>query len=206
MRSKGKVVSILVTLNALVFINWQFSYIYDVSFMASHFLVSWTGILEGRVWTLLTSIFSHNMFLHFMINMFVLMNFGPVLEQILGAKRFLSFYLVAGIMSSLSHALVSAFIIGDADIPALGASGAISGLILVFSFLFPRQKLLILGLIPVPAIFGAFLFIGLDIWGLLEQTQGSGLPIGHGAHLGGAVTGILYYFLMLRPRLRFREI
>jgi membrane associated rhomboid family serine protease len=48
---------------------------------------------------------------------------------------------------------------------------------------------------------GALAFIGLDVWGLIAQAEGGGLPIGHGAHLGGAFTGILYYFLFLRGRI-----
>ncbi|MCB0356276.1 MAG: hypothetical protein KDD40_04675, partial [Bdellovibrionales bacterium] len=51
-------------------------------------------------------------------------------------------------------------------------------------------------ILPVPAIFGALAFVGLDLWGLYTQTQGGGLPIGHGAHLGGAFTGICYYFIL----------
>jgi membrane associated rhomboid family serine protease len=196
----ASVVRVLVFFNALVFLNWQFLFFNNFHFMEQHFLVSWTGVLEGRIWTLITSVFSHNLFLHFMLNMFVLTNFGPVLEKILGSKRFFCFYLVAGVLSSLAHSLVSAFLIGEPDTPALGASGAISGLVLLFSLIFPRQKLLLLGFVPVPAIFGAFIFIGLDLWGLFEQTQGSGFPIGHGAHLGGAFTGIFYFFLFLKTK------
>lgn len=201
MKQKPVVVPIIIFLNTLVFLNWAFSYIFDTRFMIENFLVSWTGLLEGHFWTLITSVFSHNMFWHFFLNMYVLLNFGLILERILGRSRFLLFYFVAGVLSSLSHSLVSAFIIGDVDIPALGASGAISGLIMIFSFMFPKQKLLFFGFIPVPALFGALAFVGLDLWGLLEQAKGSGLPIGHGAHLGGAFTGMIYYFVYLRPRM-----
>jgi membrane associated rhomboid family serine protease len=141
------------------------------------------------------------MFLHFFMNMYVLSSFGPIVERLLGSFRFFGFYLSAGIVSSLSHSLVSAYILREPDLPALGASGAIAGVILLFSMLFPRQKILIFGLIPIPAVWGAFLFIGLDLWGLMAQAGGGGLPIGHGAHLGGAFTGIFYYYFFLRPKL-----
>ncbi|MBK9041057.1 MAG: rhomboid family intramembrane serine protease [Bdellovibrionales bacterium] len=169
--------------------------------MMNHFLVSWSSITDGRSWTLLTSAFSHNMFLHFLMNMYVLSSFGPIVERLLGSFRFFGFYLFAGIVSSLCHALVSAFVLGKPDLPALGASGAIAGVILLFSMLFPRQKILIFGLIPIPAVWGAVLFIGLDLWGLVAQAGGGGLPIGHGAHLGGAFTGIIYYYFFLKPKL-----
>ena len=72
---------------------------------------------------------------------------------------------------------------------------------MVFSLLFPKQKLLLFGIIPVSAILGALIFVGLDIWGLIAQAEGGGLPIGHGAHLGGALSGFLYYNFILKPRL-----
>ena len=61
--------------------------------------------------------------------------------------------------------------------------------------------MLLLGIIPMPALVGVAVFVGLDIIGLIAQTEGSGLPIGHGAHLGGALTGALYYLLVIRPLL-----
>jgi membrane associated rhomboid family serine protease len=72
---------------------------------------------------------------------------------------------------------------------------------MLFSLMFPRQKIAILGIIPVPALAGVLIFVAFDLWGLFEQTQGGGLPIGHGAHLGGALTGVVYYFLFIRRRL-----
>jgi membrane associated rhomboid family serine protease len=189
-------------LNFAVFIAWQLLGDDPMGgpFMINNFLVSWDGFSAGYVWTVFTSVFSHISLMHFLLNMFVLNNFGPLLEQLLGARRFIGFYLVAGLVSSCAHSLVSAFILGKPELPALGASGAISGLVMVFSLLFPRQKLLLLGVIPVPALIGAFVFVGLDIWGLLMQAEGGGLPIGHGAHLGGALCGLLYYFFYLRAR------
>ncbi len=114
----------------------------------------------------------------------------------LGTARFLRFYLVAGIISSFAHAAVSAFIMDSPEIPALGASGAISGVILLFSLLYPKQKILLFGFIPLPAVVGAIIFVALDLWGVWAQAGGGGLPIGHGAHLGGAITGSVYYLLI----------
>ncbi len=167
-------------------------------FMMKHFLVSWSGILEGRIWTLITSVFSHNIFLHIFINMYAFFGFGTVVENILGPKRFLAFYVNAGILASLCHCLVSAFLIGDSTIAALGASGAISGVILLFSLMFPQEKILLLGIIPIPALWASIFIVGLDLWGLFEQTRGASLPIGHGAHLGGALYGAVYYFIKIR--------
>jgi membrane associated rhomboid family serine protease len=111
----------------------------------------------------------------------------------------LSFYLVAAIMSSLAHAAVSTFLMDKPELPALGASGAISGVILLFSFLYREARILLFGFIPMPALLGAAAFVGIDLAGLAWQSSGGGLPIGHGAHLGGALTGTLYYLLVIRP-------
>ncbi len=194
-------IPVLLIINLVVFYFWG----RDFRFMSTHFLVSWEGLLQGRYWTLLTSVFSHNLFIHFLLNMMVLRSFGGLVESILGVPRFLFFYLGAGIFSSLCHCLVSAFLLHEPALPALGASGALSGLILLFSFLYPREKLLLFWIIPMPAMFGAVLFVGLDLWGLSAQAQGGGLPIGHGAHLGGALFGVLYYFLYWRGRFPMRQ-
>ena len=200
--SRSLLVPVIIGLNVAVFLMWGFGGTENLQFMLNNFTVSWTGLSEGRFWILLTSVFSHNMFFHIFINMYVLLSFGSILEQVLGRAAFLNFYLMAGIVSSFTHAFVSAALLGAPDQPAVGASGAIAGLILVFSLMFPKQKLLIFGLIPIPAIWGAFAFIGLDLWGLFAQAQGGGLPIGHGAHLGGAAMGLFYYLFILRHRWR----
>jgi rhomboid-like protein len=191
-------VMLIILINLAVFGLWHTGY-YSEEFMARNFLVSWDSVAEGRYWTLITTVFSHNMFWHLFINMFVLRSFGSILEGVLGWKRFLVFYLGAGLVGSICHCVVSKFIIGDPSVAALGASGAVAGLIWLFALIFPKEKLLLFAIIPMPAIIGALAFVGLDLWGLYSQAHGGGLPIGHGAHLGGALAGILFYTLYLRP-------
>ncbi|MGZ3669521.1 MAG: rhomboid family intramembrane serine protease [Bdellovibrionota bacterium] len=194
----GRISSRIIAANVAVFFLWLILGMDDHGFMAQNFLVSWTGLREGRVWTLFTSVFSHATFLHLFLNMIVLRSFGAVMEQALGQKQFIRFFLAAGAIASLSHCLVSAFILGDPALPALGASGAISGLVLLFALLFPGQRILFFGIIPLPALWAAVILVGIDTWGLIEQVRGGGLPICYGAHIGGALTGLLYYVLFLR--------
>jgi rhomboid-like protein len=209
--SRSRFVSFLIFVNILVFLLWLAAALgynnatLNEAFMEQNFLVSWNGLADGRYWTLLTSAFSHTLFLHIFLNMFVLQSFGPVVQSVLGFKRFAMFYFAAAIISSFSHAAVSAFVVGKPGLPALGASGAVSGVIILFSLMFPTQKILLLGFIPVPAVVGGMIFIGLDLWGLWAQAEGGGLPIGHGAHLGGALTGILYFLVLLRQMRRLRK-
>lgn len=195
-------VNLILILNVIVFMMWQSADPARLAFMEANFAVSYSALMEGRYWTLLTSVFSHNLFLHLFINLFVLRSFGELIEDVLGRRRFLAFYLLAGLSGSLVHCLVSQFILGLPEQAAVGASGAIAGLVLLFSLMFPREKILLFAIIPMPALFGALLFIGLDIWGLVAQAEGGGLPIGHGAHLGGAAAGIIYYFWKIRGRWR----
>ena len=136
------------------------------------------------------------------MNMYVLNSFGPIVEAILGPRRFLTFFVVAGIFSSFCHATVSALLLGKPDLPALGASGRHLWPYSLLLSLFPREKILLLGFIPMPALFGALAFIGLDIAGLMAQAEGGGLPIGHGAHLGQAFAGIMFYFMYRRRLIR----
>lgn len=184
-------------INTAVFVLWLS--LGESPFMVENFLISADAVSAGRSWTLLTSAFSHILFIHFLLNMYVLATFGPIVEHTIGSARFLSFYLVAAIMSSLAHAAVSTFLMDKPELPALGASGAISGVILLFSFLYREARILLFGFIPMPALLGAAAFVGIDLAGLAWQSSGGGLPIGHGAHLGGALTGTLYYLLVIRP-------
>lgn len=183
-------------INLLVFLLWNFYGIISPEFMINNFLVSWTAINEGRIWTLLTSVFSHNMFAHIFINMFVFLNFGLIVENYLGPMRFLIFYLLAGIVGSLLHCIVSAFILHQPNLFALGASGAISGVVMLFALLYPHQIILIFGIIPLPAIWAAILFTSIDALGLINQTQGIASTIGYGAHLGGALAGVIYFVIL----------
>jgi membrane associated rhomboid family serine protease len=184
----------LVAVNVGVFLLWLWPGA-PVGFMAGHFMVSWAHLLDGRVWVLVSSVFSHFLLLHLLINMIVLMSFGRPLERLMGPGRFLLFYLAAGAVGSLAHAITSAFLIGAPARPALGASSAVAGVLLLFSLAFPRAKVLLFFLIPLPAIVAALAFVAIDIWGLVAQIEGEGLPIGHGAHLGGALTGLVYFLV-----------
>jgi membrane associated rhomboid family serine protease len=134
--------------------------------------------------------------------MFVLWSFGTVLEKMWGTRTFVVFYLVAAVVASASHCFVSSVLMGNPDINALGASGAVSGLLLAFAMLFPRHKILVFGIIPVPALIGALAFVAIDLWGLFAQTRGGGIGIGHGAHLGGALCGFLFWLSYLRTRFK----
>lgn len=194
---KSSLTGRIIFLNVFVFSMWI---IIDTQFMINNFLVSTDLVLQGRVWTLITSVFSHNLPIHLLINMLVFFSFARVMERILGPKRFLTLYFIAGIMGSLAHCFTSSIIINNSNLPALGASGAISGILVFFSLMFPKQLIYIFGLVPIPAIVGTIIFVSLDLVGLFTQAAGSAVPIGHGAHLGGALAGFIYFRYLNLPK------
>jgi len=192
----------VIAVNVAVFLAWQ------VGFMAPDFgtwlyfhgTLSLAHLQEGHVWTTLTSAFSHMEFWHLLLNMFVLFNFGAIMELSWGWRRFLVFYLGACLVSGLMHVAFSLF--GWPDDPGLGASGAVSAVLIAFVFLYPRHKLLLFMVVPLPAWVAAVLLVGVDLWGLVSQRDGGGLPIGHGAHLGGALFGIVWSLASWNRRAR----
>lgn len=192
----------IIRLNIFVFFLWYLLYMVNPYFMETHFLVSWNGLKAGHLWTLITSVFSHNLFFHLFINMYLFYGFGKVLEDVLGPERFLNLYLISGILGSVGHCFVSAVFLNRPDLQALGASGAISGILVFFALLFPKEKVYLLGLIPLPAFWAIVMYVTLDFWGLLSQVHGNGMPIGYGAHLGGALAGATFFFYY-RTKLKF---
>ncbi len=197
-------VPVIIAINVLIFLAWLAAHV-DPSLeqvMAANFLVSTSHLVHGYWWTLVTAAFSHIEFWHIGLNMIVLWSFGTVLEKLWGTPTFIAFYLAAAVVASASHCFVSSVLMGNPDINALGASGAVSGLLLAFALLFPKHRILVFGVIPVPALVGALAFVAIDLWGLFAQTRGGGIGIGHGAHLGGALCGFIFWVSYLRTRFK----
>lgn len=141
------------------------------------------------VWfTLLTAIFMHGSFMHLFGNMLYLWIFGDNLEDRLGHLRYGIFYLVCGLVASLSHVVVNT----DSFIPSLGASGAISGVMGGYLLLFPRRRVRVImgrGISEVPA------FVALGIWIAFQVisslTSGAEAGIAFAAHIGGFIAGLV---------------
>ena len=195
-------VAITIAINLVVFVLWQVARetpsVED--FMVLNFLVSGDAVTEGRIWTLVTSAYSHLEMWHILVNMFVLWSFGVTLERGWGSRRFVQFYLACSIAGSLGHWLSSAWLMHESGIPALGASGAVCGLLMAFGLQYPKATILIFGIVPVPALIAVLGLVAFDVFGLFEQTSNMRVGgIGHGAHLGGGLCGaLLWYFVMRR--------
>jgi membrane associated rhomboid family serine protease len=127
--------------------------------------------------------------------------FGDNLEKVMGAVRFLIFYLACGLAASLAHILFGS----GSNIPAVGASGAISGVLGGYLVLFPRNRVRVLtrgGIAHVPAI------VVLGFWIVIQMLNGIGsmaattetAGVAYMAHIGGFVAGLVLVKLMASQR------
>jgi len=143
-------------------------------------------------WTFITSIFLHADFLHLFFNLFALFFFGIYLERVIGSGSFAALFILSGIVGNLGYLLTSS----DPYIPAIGASGAIYGIIGTLAVIAPSLLVYIYGFIPVPMALAAAIWALIDIAGLSMPTG-----IAHGAHLGGMIVGLIYgAYLRVRVR------
>lgn len=189
----GQVLWTLIGVNVAVFVLWQISRgTAFQSVMGDHFLVSFESIAHFRVWTLVTSTFSQVEPAHLLFNMFALYVFGRDVGQALGWKTLLNLYLVGGVIASACHVLFSVAT-GDLS-PALGASGSVMAVSVMYAALFPNRTLLLQFFIPVPAAVAVGGYILLDVFGLF----GSGSTVAHAAHLGGAAYGLAWWWFRVR--------
>jgi len=142
-------------------------------------------------WTLITSMFLHGSIWHIAINMWVLYMFGTLLESKIGTKRFILIYFISGILASIASNFVY-----DA---ALGASGAIMGVLGVCIILMPDLRVMLMfPPIPMSLQTAGILIAALDIFGLLPG-------VAHAAHLGGLATGLVYGWMLKKKKHKFQK-
>lgn len=141
-----------------------------------------------QFYQLITHQFLHAGWIHLILNMFALATIAPHVEEQLGSKKFLLFYLLCGIGAGILHL---SFI--SSNTPMIGASGAVYGVLLYFTFLRPEEKLYLF-FIPI-GIRAKFLIPVLLLIELYLATNSLKDGIGHWAHIGGAITGTTLYLL-----------
>ncbi|MBN8568103.1 MAG: rhomboid family intramembrane serine protease [Ignavibacteria bacterium] len=154
-------------------------------------------IHQKRYYQVLTSAFLHANFMHLFFNMFALFSFGTFLEtvfvnsygEIYGSLYFFIIYFVSLFTGSL---LTVAFNYKNPGYVAVGASGAVSGVVFAYVILFPMNTIGVF-FVPMPAFIFAFLYIGASIYGMKSKFGN----IGHEAHLGGALGGILATIILI---------
>ncbi len=126
--------------------------------------------------------FGRIVFFHILFNMYALWMFGTALERVWGPKRFLIFYLVCGLAAGVTQMFLGA--------GAVGASGAVMGLLAAFGYLFPNTEFYMLPIpFPIKAKYMVAIYAAIDLFGGMHG--GGADNIAHYAHLGGLVMGFI---------------
>ena len=151
-------------------------------------------VFEGEVWRLFTSIFLHGGVFHLIFNMMVLYFAGQRLEAEYGARELTLIYLGGGVFANLFRLSLQAVGLAAPSL-AVGASGAILSLLVIYAFRWPHQRVLFFLILPMPVWLLTVVYVGLSMIGAVqtEVLKANPTAIGHLAHLGGAFFGLAYY-------------
>jgi membrane associated rhomboid family serine protease len=152
-----------------------------------------SAILEGEVWRLLTPLFLHAGLWHLFCNMLVLYWAGSRLEEIYGSREIVLFYFAAGLFAHVFYLFAQLAGLTQQS-SAIGASGAVMAVLVLFALHFPNQRVLLFFVFPVPVWLLVPLYVLLDVYGGIGGQGG----IAYFAHLGGALFGLLYYQTHIR--------
>jgi membrane associated rhomboid family serine protease len=166
------------------------------------------GYPEGGYESLVTYMFLHGGWLHFLLNMWVLWIFSDNVEEALGPGRFVLFYLLCGLLAVATHIVFN----WNSTMPVLGASGAIAGVMGAYFRLFPRAR--VVTLIPIlifPWIVELPAVVFLGIWFFVQLlsgvagsvTEGQAASVAFWAHAGGFVAGLVLVRWFLPPGCRY---
>jgi membrane associated rhomboid family serine protease len=144
-------------------------------------------------WQFLSAGFAHSPdnIQHILMNMLGLFFLGPSVEEVYGRKEFLRLYLAMVVLASVVWNVANVIFTPEAP-GALGASGAITGVMILYALNFPHNKLLLFFVIPIPAWFVGVFVVGSNILGMMGQ----GDPMtAYSMHLTGAAFALLYFYL-----------
>lgn len=184
---------LLIVINVVCFIAFSI-----LTFLIPNFL-NYIALKPANIvgnlylWTFLTSMFMHAGFFHLFANMFSLLFIGNFIEKILGRKRYFIFYIIAGLLAGVFFVLASFILPSDFNTYAVGASGAIFGIVGLLMILTPNLPVFVMFIpIPIKMKYAAPAML-VSLW--LISFLGN-IPIGNTAHLGGFLVGIVYGFYL----------
>ncbi len=172
----------------------------------NYFALYPANILAGKyLWTLLLHVFVHGGIGHLLINMFALFSLGGLCEKIIGRRRYVWFYLIAGVFAGLISVFAAGFlgygigmkIFGTPNVYMVGASGAIFGIAGLFVMLLPKARfsIIFLPFFSLPA----YVMVPIVLFLTWIATIAVNLPVGNMAHFGGFIAGIVYgYYLRIK--------
>ncbi|MCW8966713.1 MAG: rhomboid family intramembrane serine protease [Candidatus Pacearchaeota archaeon] len=179
----------IILINIALFVFFNILILTNIKYL-DYIAIKPANIFAGKyLWTFLTSIFMHGGLFHLFANMFSLMFIGSLVEKIVGKTRYIYFYLTAGILSGAFFVLSSLILQSDFNVYAVGASGALFGLVGFLMIITPELPVYVM-FIPIP-IKMKYAAPGILIVLWLISAAGS-IPIGNTAHLGGLIVGLTY--------------
>ena len=185
----ASITTLLILTNVVIFFIFWIWLLSNQDFL-NFIAIKPSNILQGQyLWTILTSMFMHGGLFHLFANMFSLFFIGSLVERIIGPKRYILFYLLSGIFASILFVLLSLIFKSDFNTFAVGASGALFGLIGFLMLITPNLPVFVM-FIPIP-IKMKYAAPGILVVLWLVSIAGN-IPIGNTAHLGGLVAGIIY--------------
>jgi len=158
-----------------------------------------------KPWQVFTYQYLHGGFSHLFFNMFALWMFGMELENLWGSKTFFIYYTVCGIGAGLANIFIAPLFTTIApNVPTIGASGSIYGVLIAFGMLFPNRLIYIYFMLPIKAKYLVVIYILIEVFAVASQSESG---IAHFAHLGGGVVGFLYvYFILNKGRpMQFKD-
>ena len=180
----------------LVSVNFTIFFLQTIS-GKEHLLFDLFGLVPQAIWSdfmiwqPFTYLFFHGNIWHILINMFVLWMFGSELENAWGRKNFIKYYFITGIGAGIVTCLFNL----QSNIPVVGASGAVYGILLAYGLSFPNRTVYLYGLIPIKSIWFVIAIGILAFFSSFQQMT----QISHLTHISGMAIG--YVFLKRRWRL-----
>lgn len=155
-----------------------------------------------KPWQLFTYMYMHGGFSHLFFNMFALWMFGMELENMWGSKTFFIFYTVCGIGAGIANAFLAPLVSYiPPNVPTVGASGSVYGILIAFGMIFPNRYIYIYFMLPIKAKYLVVIYILIEVFAVASQSQSG---IAHIAHLGGGVVGFIYvYFFLNKGKPKF---
>jgi rhomboid family protein len=191
--SVGRVCKWLIGLNVLVFALQLF--VGDV--VTRSLWLDTEAVKHGQVWRLLTYAFVHDTsypYLHIIFNMLFLWWFGTDVEVVYGRREFLAFYLVSGTLGGVAFQ-VWAMVQGGPGMYCLGASGAVTAVLVLCACHFPQRIILLMMIVPVPIWLFAIIQVVQDTYRVFNSADSRVAAI---VHLAGAAFAFVYYKQQIR--------
>lgn len=189
----------LIIINVLVTLAINFLPQYD---LVNKLAVFFPTDPRFEVWQIITHMFSHQGQFHLLFNMFGLWMFGTPLANRWGKNRFLVFYIFSGLGAYILYTIMEYVSLQQGGFPhaALGASGAVYGILTGYAFLFPNNVIqLIFPPIPLKAKYFVPILIAIDLFAGFSKTS---TGIAHFAHIGGALTGFIILLIWQKNKKR----